>query len=91
MASSVFNFVVNTSAPGRPAVAVKLAQLVVGVTPDGSVGPRTLAALNAHDPEKFVLAYALAKVARYRDIVTRDRSQREFLLGWINRALAGVA
>ena len=90
VASSLFNFAVNTSAAGHPAVAIKLAQLAVGATPDGVMGPRSLDALNAYDPEKFVLVYALAKVARYRDIVTRDRSQRDFLLGWINRALAGA-
>jgi len=28
-----------------------------------------------------------AKLARYRDIVTRDRTQGRFLLGWINRLL----
>lgn len=87
IASSIFNFAVNSSAPGRPTVAVKLAQLVVGATPDGSVGQRTLQALNAYDPEKFVMAYALAKIARYRDIVTRDKTQAAFLLGWINRTL----
>jgi lysozyme family protein len=90
IASSIFNFAVNSSAPGRPAVAIKLAQLVVGATPDGSIGPRTLQALNAYDPEKFVMAYALAKIARYRDIVTRDRTQLKFMLGWVNRTLAGV-
>lgn len=91
IASSIFNFAVNSSAPGRPAVAVKLAQLVVGATPDGSLGQRTLQALNAYDPEKFVMAYALAKIARYRDIVTRDRTQIKFLLGWVNRALKDAA
>lgn len=90
-AASIFNFAVNTSAPGRPAVAIKLAQLVAGAQPDGVFGPKTLAALQAIDPEKFVLAYALAKIARYRDIVTRDRSQAKFLLGWINRTLKGIA
>jgi len=34
-----------------------------------------------------VAYYALAKIARYRDIVTRDRSQMKFLLGWLNRTL----
>lgn len=90
VASSIFNFAVNSSAPGRPAVAVKLAQLVVGATPDGSLGSRTVAALNAIDPEKFVMAYALVKIARYRDIVTRDKTQAKFLLGWINRTLKDV-
>jgi hypothetical protein len=37
--------------------------------------------------ELFVASYALAKIARYRDIVMRDRSQIKFLLGWLNRAL----
>lgn len=86
IAGSVFNFYVNA---GRPAKV--LAQLVVGVTPDGAFGPRTVAALNGHDPEKFVMAYALTKIARYRDIVSRDRSQMKFLVGWINRTLAGLA
>jgi len=85
-AQTIFDFHVNAGRPARV-----LAQLVVGVTPDGAFGARTLAALDAYDPDKFVLAYALAKIARYRDIVTRDRTQQKFLLGWINRTLAGVA
>ena len=85
VAADIFNFYVNT---GRPAKV--LAQLVVGATPDGAIGPRTVVALNAADPEKFVLAYAIAKITRYRDIVTRDRSQMKFLLGWINRTLNGL-
>ena len=85
VASDIFNFYVNT---GRPAKV--LAQLVVGTTPDGAIGPRTVAALNEVDPEKFVLAYAIAKITRYRDIVQRDRSQMKFLLGWINRTLNGL-
>ena len=86
IAQAIFDFHVNAGA-----VAVKLAQLVVGSTPDGSIGPRTVAALNSIDPDKFVMAYALAKIARYRDIVQRDKTQIKFLLGWINRTLAGVA
>lgn len=58
-----------------------------GATPDGVLGPRTLAAVNATPAEMFKSRYALAKLARYRDIVTRDRTQLKFLLGWINRLL----
>lgn len=86
IAQTIFDFHVNAGA-----VARKLAQLVVGATPDGAIGDKTVAALNAYDPDKFVMAYALAKIARYRDIVSRDRSQGKFLLGWINRTLEGVA
>lgn len=85
VASDIFNFYVNT---GRPAKV--LAQVVAGVTPDGVFGPRTVAAINAMDPEKFVLSYALSKITRYRDIVQRDRTQIKFLLGWLNRTLNGL-
>jgi lysozyme family protein len=91
VASSIFDFAVNTSAYGRPAVAVKLAQIVAGVAPDGAFGPKTLEAVNAMDGALFVARYAVAKIARYRDIVQRDRSQLRFLLGWLNRALKGAA
>ena len=85
VASDIFNFYVNT---GRPAKV--LAQVVVNMTPDGAFGPQTIAAINAAEPEKFVLAYALAKITRYRDIVQRDRTQIKFLMGWINRTLNGL-
>jgi lysozyme family protein len=87
IARNIFDFAVNAGVT----TAVRLAQIVVGTTPDGKLGPRTLAAINDFDPEKFVLAYALAKIARYRDIVTRDRTQQKFLLGWINRTLREAA
>lgn len=87
IARSLFDFAVNAGT----GTAIKLAQIVVGVTPDGAIGPKTLDALNKFDAEKFVIAYALAKIARYRDIVTRDRGQQKFLLGWINRTLREAA
>jgi lysozyme family protein len=85
VAQTIFNFHVNAGG-----VAIKLAQLVVGSTPDGAMGAKTVAALNAMDPGRFVMAYALAKIARYRDIVSKDKTQIKFLLGWINRTLSGV-
>jgi lysozyme family protein len=87
IAEALYDYAVNAG----PKVAIKIAQIVLSTTPDGVIGPRTLAALNAVDPQAFLPAYALAIVARYRDIVTRDRSQGKFLLGWINRALKVVA
>jgi lysozyme family protein len=87
VARSLFDFAVNAGT----GTAIKLAQIVVGATPDGAFGPKTLTALNAMDGDRFVLAYALAKIARYRDIVTRDRTQQKFLLGWINRTLKEAA
>lgn len=83
VAESLFDFAVNAGAK----TAIKLAQIVGGVASDGDIGPKTLEALNAIDEGSFRIAYALAKIARYRDIVVRDRSQMKFLLGWINRVL----
>lgn len=83
VARTVFDFAANAGT----GTAAKLAQLVVGTTPDGRIGPKTTAALNAADPDLFCARYALAKLARYRDIVARDRSQQRFLLGWVNRLL----
>jgi lysozyme family protein len=83
VASSIFNFAVNAGV----SVASKLAQICVKTAPDGVIGIRSVEALNRIDPELFVASYALAKIARYRDIVMRDRSQIKFLLGWLNRAL----
>ena len=82
VASNIFNFYVNTGKPAKT-----LAQLIVGATPDGVFGDKTLTLLNAYDQDKFVLMYALAKVARYAEICNRNREQSKFLLGWINRTL----
>lgn len=83
VARTLFDFAVNAGT----GTATKLAQIVVGTTPDGKIGPKTLAAINAHDPALFMAQYALAKLARYEQIVTRDSSQRAFLLGWVRRTL----
>jgi lysozyme family protein len=87
VAETIYSFATNSSAYGAPKTAVRLVQLVVGTTPDGAMGVRTLDAVNAMEPRLFLALYALARIARYRDIVTRDRSQIKFLLGWINRTL----
>ena len=87
VASNIFDFGVNAGI----STAAKLAQLVAGATPDGKIGAKTLQALNGIDPDLFVARYALAKIARYRDIVRKDRSQIKFLVGWVSRALHGSA
>jgi lysozyme family protein len=58
---------------------------------DPRYGPKTLAAINAYNPALFIAQYALAKLARYEQIVTRDGSQRAFLLGWLRRTLKEAA
>ena len=86
IAETIFNFSVNTGI----GVAVKLAQLIVGVAPDGAVGPKTLERLNICTAEKFLPTYTLAKIQRYVNICMKDRSQSKFLLGWCRRSLEGL-
>jgi lysozyme family protein len=86
IAENVFNFGVNTGI----GVAIKLAQLIVGATPDGAIGDKTIERINACPEQTFLPAYALAKISRYAQICNKDRGQSKFLLGWINRTLAGL-
>lgn len=87
IAENIYDFGVNAGT----GVAAKLAQVVVGVTPDGILGEKSLMALNSIDADRFKAVYALAKIARYRDIVKRDRTQIKWLMGWINRTLEAAA
>ena len=86
IAETIFNFAVNTGV----GVASKLAQLIVGVTPDGAIGAKSLERLNICTAEKFLPAYALAKIQRYVDICMKNRDQSKFLLGWVRRSLEGL-
>jgi lysozyme family protein len=49
----VFDMAVN-SGPGR---AARMLQAAVGVTPDGAIGPKTLAAVNAQDPATLIATF----------------------------------
>ena len=91
IAASIFDFAVNTCAPGRPVTAVKLVQLVARVEPDGVIGPKSVAALNAVPAEIFAPMLFVAKMQRYADIVRRNPSQRKFLAGWLNRSLGALS
>ena len=83
IARTIFDFGVNAGTK----TAIKLAQIVVGATPDSQIGPRTLSMLNEVNADLFMALFALAKLARYEQIVTRDRTQSKFLLGWVRRVL----
>lgn len=82
-AESLFDFAVNAGT----STAIKLAQIVAGVHSDGALGPISMKAINSLQVDYFRPHFAMAKIARYRDIVVRDRTQIKFLLGWINRTL----
>jgi len=65
---------------------IKIPQRILGVTADGIVGPKTLAALNGY-PDQAGLFRKIFDARRQfiDDLVKKDPSQMEFYRGWINR------
>ncbi len=69
----------------------RLAQVALAINPaDGIIGSQSLAKINDTDEETFLSSYTIVKIARYASICNRNKSQRRFLLGWINRTLGGA-
>ena len=73
----VFDFAVNAG-PGR---SIKTLQTAVGTTPDGIIGPKTLAAVRAVDPHELIEKFSVAKTEFYESLPTFPTFGR----GWLNR------
>lgn len=71
---------------GTHAATVTL-QEALGVTADGVLGGRTRAALVASDPIVVHVRVLKGRLMRYATIVHRDRTQGDFIRGWVTRAL----
>lgn len=74
----VFDMAVNAG----PSRAAKILQQVIGVTVDGKIGPKTIAAVKAMDPVEVIKAYTKARLDFYRSL----RDWKHFGRGWTNRA-----
>ena len=70
-----------------PRNAAKLLQRVVGVTPDGKIGPQTLGAVSRTPGYKLTTVLLFGRIAFYVKIVGARPSQIKFLRGWIRRVL----
>jgi lysozyme family protein len=81
----VFDFGVNAG-PGR---SVTLLQTAVSTTPDGAIGPVTLAAVRADPPIRTMQRFYAAKMAFYREAKNRNTGAPlwpTFGKGWTARA-----
>ena len=83
VANSIFDFGVNAGI----ATSSSLAQMVVGAATDGVIGPDSISAINGFNPEHFLAAFTVAKIARYINIVKKRPTSRKYFYGWICRAL----
>lgn len=69
---------------------IKRPQHILGVTPDGIVGPKTLAAVNSMNPMELHFRIKNDRIKFIDEICRRDPSQERFRKGWMNRINALV-
>lgn len=80
VATWIYDHAVNAGGRG-----IKWVQEAAGVTADGDIGPKTIAAINAHDPA-LLLQEAEDIAAYYRiDKAVADSTQIQFLPSWLRR------
>lgn len=66
--------------------AIRIPQRMLGVTPDGIVGSRTLNALNSHpDPQSLFNDIKASRVAFVTRICRSRPQNKKFRQGWLNR------
>ncbi|SFC80699.1 Predicted Peptidoglycan domain-containing protein [Flexibacter flexilis DSM 6793] len=68
-----------------PVTAVRKAQQALGLTADGVIGQKTLAALNAKDSANTFVVLHKAREEHFRAIAQASASKAGFLDGWLNR------
>ena len=64
---------------------IKIPQRILGVTVDGIVGPKTLAALNNWDPRVLFDRLKAERVAFFERLIKANPSQAVFRKGWLRR------
>lgn len=64
---------------------IKIPQQLLGVTVDGIVGTKTLAALNARNPKELFEEIKEARVQFIEDICRKRPANNKFKKGWLNR------
>jgi lysozyme family protein len=74
---SVFDLAVN----GGTGRAAKILQRCVGAEPDGAIGPKTIAAVNAIPAENLIVRFAEGRREFYKGLKTFDTFGR----GWLRR------
>lgn len=80
--AAIFDFSVHSG----KAQAVKIMQKVLGVTPDGKIGPKTLRAIQQKDSKELVQALNGRRLLFLKSLVTTNpKRYGDFAKGWENR------
>lgn len=64
---------------------IKIPQELVGVMPDGIVGPKTIAAVNSKNPRELFDQIKIARFDFIEDICRKRPANNKFKRGWLNR------
>lgn len=64
---------------------IKIPQRILGVTDDGVVGSKTIAALNARNQGDLFTQIKQARINFCETIVRNNPAQKRFINGWLNR------
>jgi lysozyme family protein len=83
---AIANAFLDLAALTGPTQAARMMQTAAGVTSDGLVGPRTLAAINAAASQTLLVSFSHKACAYFAAIALRDPTQAKFLSGWQLRA-----
>lgn len=68
---------------------IRYPQGVLGVTVDGKVGPKTLAAINNHPDKKHLFKLLWERRKKHFEAIARSNpSKKKFLKGWLKRLSA---
>lgn len=84
IADEIFIFGVNAGMP----IAIKTAQRLVKINPDGDVGEKTINILNNFDENVFDSGYDLLEQKHYDMLIERNPKLKIYANGWRNRSLA---
>lgn len=79
---------IDYGVPSGPMIAIQKLQRVLGLTEDGVIGSKTLAALVTRDPKDVNNRLVLERLLMNARICKKDPSQLKYIDGWNMRAIS---
>lgn len=83
--TALATIILDTAVLRGNAAAIKGIQKALHLVEDGSMGPKTAAALNMAKPKELALAIISTNIKAFAELAAKDSRQLTFLAGWINR------
>ena len=85
VALSICDWTVNSGKTGKKKAQIVANKFGSNLTVDGIIGPKTVEAINKINPETFLKEYHEMQRNFYKYLVSKDKTQQDFLTGWLNR------